>query len=137
MSAHNNPVFPKIPAIDKLRGSYLRWTRNQLYMLHEHLAVMEQIAPDTSQDQLAKICDLVHNIKGLGGSFGYYLMTDIASSLNEYILTAKQNSDIQTEVIRAHVSAMDMVINEDIEGDGGDRGDEIIIRLQKKTAGKT
>ena len=137
MNTQNNPVFPKIHAIDKLKGSYLRWTKNQLYMLHEYLAMMERAAPDTSQDQLAKIRDLAHNIKGLGGSFGYYLMTDIASSLNEYILTVGKDSDILPTVIKAHITAMDMVINEDITGDGGKRGNKIITRLQKMTGGKT
>ncbi len=137
MNTHNNSVFPKIHAIDKLRNSYLRWTKNQLCMLHEYLAMMEQAAPGTSQDQLAKIRDLAHNIKGLGGSFGYYLMTDIASSLNEYILTVDKDSDILPTVIKAHIAAMDMVINENIKGDGGKQGDKIIVRLQKMIRGKT
>ena len=69
--------------------------------------------------------------------FGYYLMTDIASSLCEYVRYMEKNTDMKTDVMRAHIIAMDVVISEEIEGSGGDEGNEIIIRLQKLIKDKT
>ncbi len=117
--------------IDKLKDTYLHWTRTQLKKLHSHLHLLERDDLKIPDSVVAEIFDLAHNIKGLGGSFGYYLMTDIASSLCEYVRYMDKITDVHTDVIVAHVAAMDVVIYQEIEGSGGDEGNEIIVRLQK------
>jgi chemotaxis protein histidine kinase CheA len=117
--------------IDKLKDTYLHWTKTQLKKLHGHLQLLEREDLTKPDSLVSEIFDLAHNIKGLGGSFGYYLMTDIASSLCEYVRYMDRVSDIRTDIISAHVTAMDVVIAEEIEGSGGEEGNEIIVRLQK------
>lgn len=117
--------------IDKLKDTYLHWTKTQLKKLHSHLHLLTRDDLTKPDSLLTEIFDLSHNIKGLGGSFGYYLMTDIASSLCEYVRYIEKVTDVRTDIITAHVTAMNVVIEEEIEGSGGDEGNEIIIRLQK------
>lgn len=122
--------------VDKLKDTYLHWTQTQLSKLHEHLHLLERKDLNKPDSLINEIFDLAHNIKGLGGSFGYYLMTDIASSLCEYVRYMEKVSDVHADVISAHATAMDVVISEEIEGTGGDEGNEIIVRLQKMIEGK-
>lgn len=130
MTTQNEPTSTNRQGIDKLKNTYLHWTRAQLEKLHTHLHLLEREDLKRPDSMVNEIFDLAHNIKGLGGSFGYYLMTDIASSLCEYVRYMDNISDIQTDIIAAHATAMDVVITEEIEGSGGDQGNEIIARLQ-------
>ncbi|MCK5424012.1 MAG: Hpt domain-containing protein [Emcibacter sp.] len=137
MNTRKEPIPDTRQGIDKLKDTYLHWTRTQLEKLHTHLHLLERKDVARPDSLVSEIFDLTHNIKGLGGSFGYYLMTDIASSLCEYVRYMEKNTDMKTDVMRAHIIAMDVVISEEIEGSGGDEGNEIIIRLQKLIKDKT
>lgn len=131
MNTKNDPISDSRQGIDKLKDTYLHWTRTQLKKLHTHLQLLERQDLNRPDSLVTEIFDLAHNIKGLGGSFGYYLMTDIASSLCEYVRYVDKVSDVHTHIIVAHVLAMDVVISREIEGSGGDEGNEIIARLHK------
>lgn len=130
MSSQIDPIPPKRPGIDKLKDTYLHWTKTQLKKLHTHIHLLKRKDINRPDTLISEIFDLSHNIKGLGGSFGYYLMTDIASSLCDYVRYEEKVSNVKTEIIIAHVTAMDVVISEEIEGSGGDEGNKIITRLQ-------
>ncbi len=125
--------------IDRLNGSYLHWTKIQLKELHKHLHSMKQgdlaLNPNDqgkAKDRRTEILDLVHNVIGLGGSFGYYMITDIADSLNKYIRSVEEFSTIEPQVIAAHLNAMDYIIACNIDGYGGERGKKIMAQLQGK-----
>ncbi|MBL4802739.1 MAG: Hpt domain-containing protein [Emcibacter sp.] len=131
MQSQHDPVHSQKQGINKLKDTYLHWTRTQLDKLRAHLQLLEQESAYKPDDLLTEIFDLSHNIKGLGGSFGYYLMTDIATSLCEYLRFKDNISDLQTDIITAHVKSMDVVLTEEIGGSGGEQGNQILEQLQK------
>jgi len=118
-------------AIDKLKDTYLHWTKFQLEKLHSSLHLLERDDNCTPDKILTEISDQARNIRGLGGSFGYFLMTDIAFSLYRYIHNMDVISNSHLDIITAHVRAMDRVIFEEIEGGGGDRGANIVADLSR------
>ncbi len=120
--------------VDKLKDTYLHWTNKQLEQLHFLLHLLESGDLKSVENLGAEIFELAHNIKGLGGSFGYYLMTDIGASLCEYIRHTENIATLKTHVIAAHIHAMDMVASEGIEGSGGERGQEIFTHIQDTIA---
>lgn len=134
MTTQNDPIPHDRQAIAKLKDTYLHWNRTQLEKLHSHLHLLKREDLKRPDSLINEIFDLAHNIRGLGGSFGYYLMTDIASSLCKYVHHIDKVSNTHTDIIAAHATAMDMVISSELEGSGGDKGNEIIIRLQKMIA---
>lgn len=97
MNTKNNPISKNRRGIDKLKDTYLHWTKTQLEKLHAHLHLLERKDISRPGSLVSEIFDLTHNIKGLGGSFGYYLMTDIAASLCEYVRYMNKSSDITDE----------------------------------------
>lgn len=119
-----------LPGMGKLNETYLNWTATQVNKLKDQLYLLEQQEARTSDTIVPEIFKLVHNIKGLGGSFGYYLTTDIAESLCEYVRYKTMTSEVSIDIIRGHIMALDTVHSEKITGSGGAAGEEILRHLR-------
>lgn len=59
------------------------------------------------------------DIKGLGGMFGFPLLTAFAKSLNDYVTSLKDAEDVQMAVIATHIDALYVVLVQRIAGLGG------------------
>jgi len=118
--------------INNLNGSYLYWAKNQLIELHKHLHSLKQSDLRDAENIRTEILNHIQNFTGLSRSFGYYLMTDIADSLNKYIRSVEDFSNVYPDIIASHFNAMDFIIHYNIEGYGGERGNKIIAQLQEK-----
>lgn len=70
-----------------------------------------------------------HDIRGLGSTFGYTLVTNIAASLCNFIESLDRYDNDVLEVVTAHVDALRGMIGNDVKGDGGAIGREIIDGL--------
>jgi len=75
-----------------------------------------------------------HDIRGLGATFGYTLVTEIASSLCNFIESLSEIDDEAINAVQAHVEALRGLIANDIKGDGGAIGREIANGLAKAVA---
>ena len=84
MNTQNNTASDSRQGVDKLKDTYLHWTKAQLVKLHGYLRLLDREVEDRPDNLVSEIYHLTHDIKGLGGSFGYYLMTDIATSQIKY-----------------------------------------------------
>lgn len=109
---------------------YLDWAIEQITDLFATLEILEQDCPSSPEALLKKIHDCAHNIKGLGGSFGYHLLTDVAGSLCLYIKNSPEE-EYDTKVLRAHIDAFDMIIGEKISGSGGEPGRQLLTQLKE------
>ena len=130
MKTQNNTASDSRQGVDKLKDTYLHWTKTQLVKLQGYLRLLDREEEDRPDNLVSEIYHLTHDIKGLGGSFGYYLMTDIATSLCDYVGYEESISDLNLPIIVAHITAMDVVLSEEIEESGGERGNKIIAHLQ-------
>ena len=122
--------------LNSLRETYLNWTKTQLEKLHYHIDILEQKQERQYNNHDTEIYKLANYMKDIGGSFGYYLMTDIATSLCDYIQQMESDPHIKICIIIAHVRAMDMVIHDRIDGSGGEEGEKILLRLQRLALNK-
>ncbi len=66
-----------------------------------------------------------HDIRGLGATFGYMLVTEIASSLCIFIEGLADIDEEAMDVVQAHVEALRGLIVNDIKGDGDKIGRDI------------
>ncbi len=82
-----------------------------------------------SDEKAARIYDLTHNIKGMGGSFDFPLMTFAGGSLCSYIKDLSDDKNLSARVIDAHVKVFDVVLAHKIQGDGGEKGVALQNRL--------
>ena len=108
-------------AVAALADSFLEW-------------IGEDIGGD-NQPELRAIFEVVHNVKGQGGSFGYDLLTKIGGSLCDYLRVEAASADEkQLKVIAAHFAAMDFVLEKNIQGNGGAIGEQLTGKVAQLVA---
>jgi len=71
----------------------------------------------------------IHNIKGLGGSFGYHLISYVAESNCRLLKFLPPTSDKVLRLCEAHLVALEKILERNIKGDGGEAGRKIIEKL--------
>jgi chemotaxis protein histidine kinase CheA len=70
-----------------------------------------------------------HDLKGQGATFGYPLVTHIAQSLHQFVSPSERPTDVQLDIIKAHIDAMRAVLRERVRGDGGAIGKALMMGL--------
>ncbi|MFP6758384.1 MAG: hypothetical protein VCC99_09240 [Alphaproteobacteria bacterium] len=83
---------------------------------------------------LANIARTANTMRCHGSTYGYPLVTKIAWSLYEYARKAV-GSEEQLEVIEAHAKALRVVVGENLTGDGGPVGREVVDSLRQAVEG--
>jgi hypothetical protein len=73
-----------------------------------------QAKAEAKPELCAPYLELLRNeslaVKGLGGTFGYPLVTSIASSLNDFVIKLRVASQAQLLVIRLHIDALYVIL---------------------------
>lgn len=113
-----------------MTDNYLEWVERDLDALDTAFGALEA-EPDRAVEHVRTIFGISHDIKGQGGSFGYLLMTAIGNELCRFIEARETVGPGDVEVIRLHIDAMKVVIADRLRGDGGDRGESLLIGLQQ------
>lgn len=119
-------------AVAALADNFTDWMRSDLESALAALAKAKESLPDNAS-HVSDIYAVCHNIKGQGGSFGYDLITDVGKSLCDYIHGAGPASEKKLKVVEAHLTAIEFIIDRDIQGDGGDVGKKLQAKLQSLT----
>tara|TARA_R110002126_G_scaffold63684_6_gene163212 strand:- start:3935 stop:4402 length:468 start_codon:yes stop_codon:yes gene_type:complete len=121
-------------AVAALADSFLEWIGEDIGRAKEALAAGQE-KPGDNQPELRAIFEVVHNVKGQGGSFGYDLLTKIGGSLCDYLRVEAASADEkQLKVIAAHFAAMDFVLEKNIQGNGGAIGEQLTGKVAQLVA---
>jgi chemotaxis protein histidine kinase CheA len=91
------------------------------------LAVSE---PDNRDRHIASLTAAVHDIKGVAGSFGYGLVSDIAANLHQFLKRSGSGDARVLPVVEAHLQAFDEIRGQNLKGDGGDLGQRLLADLR-------
>jgi len=127
--------------IRQLSADYPTWALEDLSRLESVLAKIESEneLPDQAGDTPAKpplreAYRISHDMRGQGGSFGYPLMTHIATSLCRFIDTLETTDKPARAILSAHTAAMRAILINKVSGDGGPLGQRIVTGLEQATA---
>ncbi|MEM7568509.1 MAG: Hpt domain-containing protein [Pseudomonadota bacterium] len=110
---------------DDLVGYYLDWTNEAVSELSGLIAQVGDSADAELQQKIYEIC---HNIKGMGTSFGFPLMTEAGSTICTY-LRRLDNAPMDQGLLAAHLKSFQLILAKRMAGDGGQVGRELIDRL--------
>ncbi len=113
---------------DELIAQFVEWTTDALVELREILDTLEDTAP-TTDEKVMRVYDLTHNIKGMGSSFQFDLLTNVGSSLCSYLKKMPEGQLASKRVIESHIRTVEVVLAHKITGSGGDKGAAILKRL--------
>ncbi len=119
-------------AVAALADNFTEWMREDLDKALASLAVARDSQPDNAVP-VREIFGVCHNIKGQGGSFGYDLITDVGKSLCDFIHVDEPASDRKLKVVEAHLTALKFILDRDIQGDGGQVGEQLQSKLRSLT----
>lgn len=86
--------------------------------------------PTKSEKILKKVRRIGHDLRGQGTTYGYDIVSSVAASLYRYTERLYSHVELNPEVLRAHADAMRAVIKNDVKGDGGAVGVELIQSLE-------
>lgn len=121
-------------AVAALADSFLEWITEDIDRAKKALAEAQD-KPGDNQPLIRAIFEVVHNVKGQGGSFGYDLLTKIGGSLCDYLRVESASADEkQLKVIAAHFAAMDFVLEKNIQGSGDAIGDQLVGKVSQLVA---
>ncbi len=115
--------------IANLRGAYLEWVRGDLARLHDLLDEARALPPAAREEQMRQVFTVAHDVKGQGGSFGYDLMTRIGNHLCRYIERPEPWADARLDAVARHLEAMYRIIDERLDGAGGETGAALWRRI--------
>lgn len=118
---------------DELRETYLSWTLESLDSLEGLLANLQSGVGDPAT-LVEEMHGITHNIKGMGTSFGYPLMTECAGLVSTYFRhLIAEGMPPTASIVEAHCKAMRTIIENNIEGDGGEMGAALLTKLGSLT----
>jgi len=109
-------------ALARLSSSYLSWAEADIRALTDCFARVEA---DRGTAPLAELFAIAHDMKGQAGTFGYPLVTRIGQALCRLI----EQDPTATLRIGAHVAALTRVVDERLEGEGGETGRSLLMAL--------
>lgn len=112
----------------ELLDQFITWTTDAVNELKDIVAELDG-SEVKSHEKAVRIYDLTHNIKGMGGSFDFPLMTFAGGSLCSYIKGLPDDKSLSSKVVDAHVKVFDVVLAHKIQGDGGEKGVALQNRL--------
>ncbi len=114
---------------EDMAEDYPDWVSRQLEQLLElHRRCVD--TPDARRSLFEQINAIAHDMKGQGGTFGYGLVTTIATSLNRFSSLRTAIQDRHVEIIKAHIDAMRAVIRDRLKADGGETGMALVKGLE-------
>jgi len=75
--------------------------------------------PASRREVLEHIREEAFQIKGMGGVFGYPLLTEFAKSLHDFLKELVDLDELQQEIVSIHVDTLYVVVAHKITGTGG------------------
>ena len=117
-----------------LKQNYTSWAREDIEKGQRHL---DDAAGDPARARihLDGLFAIMHNVKGQGASFGYPLVTRIAQSLCKLLGAKHDAGEPMMRIAQAHVDALKLVLDQKIEGPGGETGEKLAGKLEALTQG--
>jgi chemotaxis protein histidine kinase CheA len=119
-------------ALKSLEGNFNQWLNDEIAKLE---AARAQI---TEAGQTAETMEglylRAHDLKGLGGTYGYPAITRIASLLCAKIADKRQRLETSLSCIDAHIEAIKTVVRDGIKSEEHPEGLRLISDLERLSA---
>jgi hypothetical protein len=96
-------------AVHRSKDAFVRQVAEKLKTLRA-LHQEAQAKPELRPGYLNQLRDESLAIKGLGGTFGYALVTSIAASLNDFVLKRQDADERQLAVISLHIDSIYVIL---------------------------
>lgn len=117
-------VLKALNAARDLMDGYQGWAVDDLQALWQAFRETEA-ATERTVDDVRRMYDIAHEIRGQGGTFGFSLITVLGDSLCKFLDRRPSLDAADLDVVRIHITAMKAVFRQGLKGDGGQLASEL------------
>lgn len=115
-------------AVLNLQGVFLQCVATAVGEITVQSTLAEKLAGD-NEEYVAEITRVFGDLQMQATAFGFPLAGNICASLCRYVETLDSSDDLAEQVVRAHATALRSVVDNTIDGDGGETGHDLIKSL--------
>jgi CheY-like chemotaxis protein len=120
--------------LDEWNDDFMKWTNEYIGQINRRIAAAAAKDAGSRRADFSEINRISHELRGQGGIFGYPLVSAVAKSLFELTKDTLDRSDECLQLIKDHVGTLRAVLRDEVRGDGGQVGIEIIKALRQANA---
>ena len=114
--------------IVNMGAQYLDWVNADIQLLDQALSEIKDGA-DLESDAVKSFRACIHELRGMGGTFEYDLVTAIGDQMYRIVHNCDAIDAGRIMALRVHLDAIKVVVSEELKGDGGERGREVLSGL--------
>jgi chemotaxis protein histidine kinase CheA len=117
-------------ALKSLASNFSQWLSDEITKLE---AARQQVrAQGATAETMENLYLRAHDLKGLGTTYGYQLITRIAGSLCRLIDDKEKRASTSLELVDAHIDAIKAAVRDDIKGDDHPVGRVLVEELERR-----
>ena len=109
-------------------GHYMEWLKEDMLHLERAFA---GLTGEGARDALEQTRVRVHEMRAMGGTFDFSLVTAICDQMYRLVSELDEIERDRLAALKVHYDALKLVVAEDLRGDGGERGQAILIGLRQ------
>jgi len=117
-------------ALKSLASNFTQWLADEITKLD---AARQQVkAQGATPETMENLYLRAHDLKGLGTTYGYQLITRIAGSLCRMIDEKDKRANTSLELVDAHIDAIKAAVRDDIKSDDHPVGSVLVEELERR-----
>lgn len=125
-----NAIAKAEAALKSLASNFSQWLQDELTKLE---AARQQVKADgVTPETMENLYLRAHDLKGLGTTYGFQLITRIAASLCRLIDDKDKRTGAPMGLIDAHIDAIKAAVRDDIKGDDHPVGRALVEELERR-----
>ena len=117
-------------ALKSLASNFTQWLNDEITKLE---AARQNVrAQGVSAETMENLYLRAHDLKGLGTTYGYQLITRISASLCRLIDDKEKRATVPLELVDAHIDAIKAAVRDDIKSDEHPVGRVLVEELERR-----
>ena len=117
-------------ALKSLASNFSQWLSDEITKLE---AARQQVRTQgMTAEAMENLYLRAHDLKGLGTTYGYQLITRIAGSLCRMIDDKEKRAAAPLELVDAHIDAIKAAVRDDIKSDEHPVGSVLVEELERR-----
>ncbi len=115
-------------AMATLSNQFGEWLNQELVKLEAAHKLVS--APNSGEEELQQFYRCAHDLKGLGTTYGYPIVSDFASSLCKLIDSPEARQKAPRQIMDSHVAAIVASVKQEITASDHPMGNALLAELQ-------
>ena len=117
-------------ALKSLASNFAQWLNDEIVKLETSRQTVR--AQGVTTETMENLYLRAHDMKGLGTTYGYQLITRIAGSLCRLIDDKEKRATVPLELVDAHIDAIKAAVRDDIKSDEHPVGRVLVEELERR-----